>query len=329
MAMEKRHKKLSIEEREQISILKAAGNSLRRIATLLGRNHSTLSRELKRNAIPSFKRNVYLPVQAHKIAFKRKIDAGKRPRLKDQRIRDYVEDKIKLHWAPEQIAGRIPIDRPELKISHEAIYQYVYQERWDLFRFLPRKHKRRRLRFNWRKPQGQIPQRIFINERPEIINQRHQFGHWEADSAVSRANSTALHVLYERKSRLVKITKIPRNSSDCVQRCVTQRLNPLPKPTRLSITYDNGTENAGHLEINRALKTVSYFCNPYHSWEKGGVENSIGLVRRFIPKKTDLQRVPSTEITRIENLLNNRPRKCLNYRTPKEIFNALNGAIPG
>ena len=329
MTMEKQHKKLSLEEREQISIFKASGKSLREIARLLGRSHSTLSRELKRNAIPAFKRKIYLPSKAHLIAWERKIDAGKKPRLKDQRIRDYVEQKIKLHWAPEQIAGRIPIDQQELKISHEAIYQYIYQERWDLSRFLPRKRKRRRLRFNWRKPQCKIPQRTFINDRPEIINQRLQFGHWEADSAVSRANLVALHVLYERKSRLIKITKISRNSSDCVQRCVTRRLNPLPKPARLSITYDNGTENTDHLEINRELKTASYFCNPYHSWEKGGVENSIGLVRRFIPKKTDLQRVPTTEITRIENLLNNRPRKCLNYRTPKEVFNTLNGAIPG
>jgi IS30 family transposase len=133
----------------------------------------------------------------------------------------------------------------------------------------------------------------------------------------------------ERRSRLLKITKIPANNSKYVQAAILHRLTHQPSKMRRSITYDNGFENTRHLTINRYLKTKSYFCNPYHSWEKGSVENAIGIIRRFIPKKTNLQLIPATEISRLENLINNRPRKCLNYHTPNEVFqHTLTGALP-
>lgn len=328
--MGKRYKELSLEERERIAVLKGLGKSMREIARDLGRNHSTISRELQKNSCVVAKRKCYLVHRAEMRARRRKALRGKRERLKDPLIREYVTAKLKLHWSPEQIAGRIRIDDPDLRISHEAIYQYIYEEAWELVRYLPRKHKRRRLRFNYRKPQGLvIPSRTFIGARPEEVNQRLALGHWEADSLVSRANSVSLHVLLERKSRLIKITKILRNAADCVRDTIIRRLFPLSSPLRLSLTYDNGVENGRHLEVNRELGTQSFFCHPYHSWEKGSVENAIGLVRRFLPKKTDFERIPSVEISRIENLLNNRPRKCLNYRTPKEVLKTLSGALTG
>ncbi|HLD70042.1 MAG TPA: IS30 family transposase [Candidatus Omnitrophota bacterium] len=326
--MGKQHSQLTLDEREKISILKASGKSLREIGVLIGKHASTLSRELKRNSFKAFGFKGYGPARAEISARKRKSKAAKRTRLKNQQIRDYVTQKLKLFWSPEQIAGRIRLDHPELSISHEAIYQFIYEDDWSLFPFLARKHKRRRLKFNYKKSQGRsIPGRTWISQRPEAVNQRQEFGHWEADSMVSRANSASLHALVERKSRYLKITKIPRNTSGCVRNAVLRRLSPLPKSTRLSITYDNGLENSNHLEINRELKSKSFFCNPYHSWEKGSVENANGLVRRFIPKKTDFQKIPTTEIFQIENLINNRPRKCLNYQTPKEVFKNLSVAI--
>ena len=200
---------------------------------------------------------------------------------RNSRFINYVVEKLKIFWSPELIAGRMRLDLPSFRISHEA------------------------------------------------INQRLELGHWEGDSMVSRANSVSLHALLERKSRLLKLTKILRNSSECVRNAVIRKLSLLKKSARQSITYDNGPENSNHLEINRELKTQSFFCNPYHSWEKGSVENSIGLVRRFLPKKTDLQKISTTEISQIENLINNRPKKCLNYQTPKEVFKTLSGAIAG
>lgn len=329
MAMGKRHQKLSLEEREKIAVLKACGKSLREIAASLGRHHSSLSRELRRNKSRLFDSRGYWPAQAQIKARKRKSKASRKPRLQNLQIRNYVIEKLKKFWSPELIAGRILLDLPGLKISHEAIYQFIYEDAWELFPFLARKHKRRRLRFNHKKPTHlAIPDRTFISQRPEEINQRVTFGHWEGDSMISRANSVSMHALLERKSRYLKLTKILRNSSDCVRNAVIRKLSPLKKSARQSITYDNGTENSNHLEINQELKTQSYFCNPYHSWEKGSVENSIGLVRRFIPKKTDLQKIPNTKISQIENLINNRPKKCLNYQTPKEVFDLLNGAIP-
>lgn len=323
------YKKLTFEQREAISILKASGKSLRMIASIIGKHHSSISRELKRNKTSILGLPHYSPLQAQKKARKRKSSASRKTRLRNPLIRDYVTEKLKLFWSPELIAGRIRIDHPGLCISHEAIYQFIYQEAWELFPFLVRKHKRRRLRFNHHKPRHlSIPNRTLIDQRPESINQRSVFGHWEGDSLVSRANSVSIHALVERKSRYLKLTKILRNSSDCVRNAIVRRLSPLKKSFRQSITYDNGSENFAHREVNNILQTQSYFCNPYHSWEKGSVENAIGIVRRFIPKKTNLQMIPSTEISQIENLINNRPKKCLNYKTPKEVFNLLCGAIP-
>ena len=239
--MEKGHRKLNLEEREKMAIFKASGKSLREIAALLGRHHSTLSRELKRNTCRAFGFEGYGPARAERLARRRKKAAGKRLRLKSEQIRDHVMKKLKLGWSPEQISGRIEIENPPLRISYEAIYQYVYAAAKDLIPYLPRRHRRRRVKAKGRNPQKmRIPQRITIDERPEEANQKQVFGHWESDSALSRASLASLHVLHERKSRYVKLTKIFRNGSQCVRGAVIQRLKPLPPKARLSITYDNG-----------------------------------------------------------------------------------------
>lgn len=331
MTMGKQYDQLTVKEREHISVLKAQGKSLRTIASIIGRHHSTLSRELRRNNIISTtKHSLYFPVQAQHKASSRKAVAAKRKRLKDQAIRRYVAKKLRIHWSPEQIAGRISLDLPGLHISHEAIYQYVYEDAWHLFDYLARKRKRRRMRFNFQKAcKPSIPDRTWIDDRPIEIHQRLSPGHWESDSAVSTANLTSLHVLLERKSRLMKISKIKRNTSRCVSRTILRKLSTLPSALRLSLTYDNGSENRLHKNINRRLKTLSFFCHPYHSWEKGSVENSIGLIRRFLPKKTDFAKLSKAKIQKIENMINNRPRKCLSYRTPTEVFNSFDGALAG
>lgn len=328
--MKTTYKHLSQDQRVSLLVLKLQGMSLREIAKSLGVHHTSLSRELKRNRYNKPFPHHYHPRRAHERSLSRKQRAGTRPRLKNPLIRDYVFQKIKLGWSPELIAGRISRDLPRDSISHEAIYQFIYSSEKKLIPFLARRHSRRKRKAFPRTPKKvPIPERVLINERPPEINSRRQFGHWEADSMVSRASRTSLHVLLERQSRLLKITKIPANSSKYVQAAILHRLTHQPSKMRRSITYDNGLENVHHLTINRYLKTRSYFCNPYHSWEKGSVENSIGIIRRFIPKKTNLQLIPATEISRLENLINNRPRKCLNYHTPNEVFqHTLTGALP-
>lgn len=316
--MKKHYKHLSLEEREKLAIYRAEGRSNPAIAKLLGRHYRTISRELKRNKQG---KNPYIPIRANNLAIARKHESGKKFRLKNDCIRRYVHRCLRIHWTPEQIAGRLPIDMIGFSISHEAIYQYIYYEAPQLIKFLAKKHKRRfKKTKNTKKNKTKIPNRVSILERPDEINHREVFGHWEADSIVSSMSIAILNVLYERISRYTIITALNNKSANLTQRAVKLRLAEFPKYARQSISYDNGTENAMHEDVNKYLGASSYFCEPYHSWEKGGVENTNGLIRRFFPKKTDLAKIPEHQIARIQFLLNHRPRKCLGFKTPAEVF---------
>lgn len=329
MDMATKYKQLSLEERERIAIMKAEGKSIRQIGRLLGRDHGTIQRELRRNSAPVYK-VCYLPSRANSRAEERKRRSGERSRLKTKQIRTYVETRLRKGWSPEQISGRLPKDFPNRAISHEAIYQYIYVDRVDLIGYLTRRHRKRYAKGHSRKHQSShIPNRISISERSGVVDRREEFGHWEADSLISRASKSALNVLVERTSRLTKITKMNRKCARLTRISINRRLAQYPQRARMSITYDNGSENTEHERVNEALNTRSFFCNPFHSWEKGTVENTIGLVRRFIPKKTDIRPIPDAAIRRIEYLLNTRPRKCLAFQTPIEAFGQqLCGALP-
>lgn len=327
--MGKKYKQLGTEERDRIIIMKTEGKSLRKIGVALGRSHATIVRELRRNAPPVHK-GYYLPHKADERARLRKQEAGMRERLKSPAIRSYVQRKIKVGWSPEQIAGRWSKKHPARTISHEAIYQYLYEVKPDLVGYLARRHKKRHAKGHSRKLKAShIPNRIAITERPAPANERTQFGHWESDSMVSRASKAALSVQAERKSRYAKLTKMPRKTSGFTRKALNRRLGRYPKGAKLSITYDNGSENVEHEAVNATLGTKSFFCAPYHSWEKGTVENTCGLIRRYIPKRANIADIPATQIKKIERSLNNRPRKCLNYETPAEVFAKLCGALPG
>jgi IS30 family transposase len=213
-------------------------------------------------------------------------------------------------------------------VCHESIYQYIYSEADWLVGYLARRHKKRHAKGHSRKHRrSHIPNRVSISERSDDINERKEFGHWEADSIVSRASKSALNILVERKARYTKLTKLTRKTSKETRKTISRRLSSTHKKAKLSITYDNGSENVEHELINAKLGTKSYFCAPYRSWEKGTVENSCGLVRRFLPKKTDIAKIAESDIRKIERMLNNRPRKCLGYETPAEVFARLCGAL--
>lgn len=323
--MKNTYKQLSCEERDKIAVLRAKGLPLATIAEAIGRNKSTVSRELIRNKSPVY--NVYLPHRAGTRAKERKQQAGKRKRLKNPMIEKYVIKQLKLGWSPEQIAGRLSQGHPGLSISHEAIYQYIYDKDTrkiaNLSLYLPRAHKKRKLFGRGHHHKAlHIPRRVSINERPKHIEKRKQSGHWEADTMVSRQSKKSLAISLERSSRLLHIDKLVAKESHKLVNALTRRLTCYPQQLRRTITYDNGSENVEHERINQALGTRSYFCNPFHSWEKGSVEYSIGLVRRFLPKKTDFARISHYRVRKIEKLLNNRPRKCLNFQTPSEVFNS-------
>ena len=313
---------VSKEERDLICVFKAEGRSIREIGKLLNRSASTISRELRRNA-PPIRIGRYLSHKAQQRAEGRKSKAHRKKRLKSDQICQYVEDGLKLFWTPEQIAGRLSITNPSLSISHEAIYQYIYSERHDLIVYLPRHHKKRQNRGHSRKHRkSHIPNRISIEERPEHIERRQQPGHWESDTISSRKSKDSLVVTVERKTRLTLLSKIEQRLAEEVKNSLVWRLEAFPVHLRRSITYDNGTENTLHEKVNEQLGTVSYFCHPYASWEKGTIENTNGLIRRFFPKKTDFSKISQDDVKFVEFLLNNKPRKCLNYLTPNEVFNS-------
>ena len=320
--MPKTYKQLNPNERDILAVLKSKGKSLREIASVLNRSPSTLSRELKRNAPPIYT-GYYLSHKAQDRADRRKRDSHRRQRLKNDFIRQYVEKRLSLGWSPELIAGRLPIDHPGRSISHEAIYQWVYQDATHLILSLVRAHRKRKHRGYSRKhKKSHIPERISIKKRPKAVLKRLHIGHWETDTISCRKSYQAVQVTVERKARYTKMAKLRTKSARAMSIALTRRLSHYPRKLRLSITYDNGPENAEHLRTNKILGTSSYFCEPFHSYERGTVENTIGLVRRFLPKKTNLANISQDHLTKIEYWLNKRPRKCLAFKNPAEVFKA-------
>lgn len=309
MVMGTHYRQCSSAERDRLAVLRASGHSVRRIARALGRHHSTVVRELRRNATPGA---LYLAGSAGGLARERKQRAGQRARLKQPELRAYVEAQLTLGWSPEQIAGRLPLEHPGWALSHEAIYQYVYTAARWCGRYLPRRR-------SWRWPRGRvrmprcphIPNRVPMTQRPAAIAARTVVGHWEADTMAGCDGSTAvLAVLVERRSRYVHLTKLDRKTAAATSHAVCRRLSGYPPGLRQSLTYDNGSENAEHEAVNQVLGTTSYFCHPYRSWEKGTVENTIGLVRRLLPKGRNLDPIQHRFVRHIAWLLNTRPRKC-------------------
>lgn len=324
------YRHLSSLERDRIAVMSAQGASLSQIGAQLGRDKATISRELRRNR-PQGRRSAYFSQAAEERARMRWMRSHHRERIKNPVIRAYLEEKMALKWSPELIAGRLGLDHPGLSISHETIYQYLYAEARRLIPHLARGGwERRRRGYSRKHGRAHIPDRVDISARPAEVAARTQPGHWEADLMESpRRGRSALNVLNERVSRMTLLTKLPDKTSGESSSAIIRRLAPLPRRMRLSMTYDNGTENADHGKVNAALKMKSYFCAPYHSWEKGTVENTVGLVRRWLPKKTNLDTVDESKIVEIERWLNNRPRKCLGYKTPMEVFNGMSVALAG
>lgn len=329
--MAQQYRQLSLEEREQMQIALWQGKSLRKIAHELRRSSSTISRELKRNG--SWGNRRYHPRLAHERTKTRTRKRGQRMRLKHPVIQEYAHEKLQEGWSPEQIAGRIQIDHPRYRISHEAIYQYIYAQYrrggygvctgTDLRRFLRRRHKiRHPKKVLYAVEKGAVPNRTFIDNRPAEVYEREIPGHWEGDTIESRAKLPGLNTLVERLSGLVFISKLEHRTSVATATVIIRRLKRIPRRLRRTLTLDNGSENAKHETITDTLGTKCYFAHAYHFWERGTNENTNGLIRWYLPKGTDLSAVPENVINSIEYCLNTRPRKRLKWHTPLEVFNS-------
>jgi len=319
----KMYSHLSIAEREEIAIGLENHMKQREIALQLGRNPSTISREIKRNN-PSIRNVKYRANRAQLKAEERKVKSHKKQRIPNKKIRRFICKYLKLGYSPEIIAFKALEKDKRWKTNHETIYQWIYHDRHDLIPFLTKSHKKRRKRGCAKQKRcPKIPNRIMIEKRPEYVNLRSRIGHWEIDTVVSRQSKAAIMVLAERCTRYVVIKKLSAKTAFAMHNATVNSLKCFSPEVRRSITYDNGTENALHERTNKKLKTKSYFCNPYHSWEKGTVENLIGIVRRFYPKKTDWKYISQWDLNKVARFINNRPMKLLGFKTPYQVFVAL------
>jgi len=307
------YKQLTQEQRYQIYALLKTDHNQTQIATVIGVHRSTISRELNRN----HGQRGYRPKQAHQKAVSRRDKAVTRIQAETWAL---IEDKLRKDWSPEQISGWLKRWRG-IKVSHEWIYQYVLADKQaggHLHRHL-RCQKKRRKRYGSYDRRGKLPNRVSIEERPAIVDRRERLGDWEVDTILGKGRHQAIVTLTERKSRLSLLCKVERRKADQVADAVVVMLQPVAEYVN-TITGDNGKEFAEHERIAQELEANFYFAHTYAAWERGANENMNGLIRQYIPKDRDLATVTDEELVMIMTKLNYRPRKCLDFQFPIDVF---------
>lgn len=311
---------LTSSDRDNIAVLYAAGYGVREIARRLRRDHSVISRELKRNNSGKH----YVAIAAEAKFKERKRKAGERPPLKNEELYSYIVARLRDGWSPEQIAGRLRKENGGVTvICHEAIYQFIHKPDYlhlKLYQCLPRAHAKRR---KWHGRSGKvekIPSRVSIHERPEEIEDRSEFGHWEGDSVIGRGKHHGIHTEVERTTRYLQAKLLSQLNSLETVKAQTKIFQNFPSFARKTVTLDNGLEFVRHQELTRKTGMNVYFADPYRSGQRGTNENTNGLLRRYLPKKTSFRRLSQDELNDIVKEINNRPRKCLAYAKPAELF---------
>ncbi len=311
---------LTIKDRCEVARRHAAGASSRQIAAALDRAPSTIARELRRNVSRS---QGYQPRYADQQAHARR---WRGPRLdRDPTLRTQVLTRLQQGWSPEQVAGRLAREAGQPVISHESIYRFIDAQirrtkdyAWR--HYLPRGKAKR----GWRGRKGGSPASFIqhrrpLAERPASAADRQTPGHWEADLMLFSIYGQAVLTLHDRHSRLLLAVRSPSKAAAPIARALTRLLTPLPAPWRQSVTFDNGTEFARHHQLH-AHGIETFFCDPHAPWQKGGIENAIGRLRRSLPRKTDLATLAPVRFIELVQAYNNTPRKCLGYQTPAEVF---------
>ena len=325
-----RYYRLTVNEREEISLGLAQGHSRRDIAHALGRYPSTISREIKRNndrascyrAVASQDRADY---QAHTtIRTPRKLEAN-------ESLKQIVTWYLNQLWSPEQIAKRLAILYPDdmtMRVSHETIYQYIYvlprgELRRELTRCLRRHHTHRRIKRKARQKPCPIQDYISIEERPAEVADRIVPGHWEGDLLAGHNNGSALGTLVERTTRMTFLVPLKRKDAMSVRKAFSRQFRTIPDGLKRTLTYDHGQEMAQHRLFTKNTQMQVYFAHPHSPWERGTNENTNSLIRQFFPKGTDFSKIPTKAIKKAQDMLNDRPRKTLKFYTPHEVFNQL------
>lgn len=318
--MGKGYEHFSLKERCTISQLSQAGKTVRQIATIMDRAPSTIARELKRN---SGTQVGYDPAYAQQQANSRHWRGSRL--LRDPELQQEVLKHLEQGWSPAQVAGRLRREKRRTVISYESIYRFIDSQirrtkDYSWRHYLPRGKSKR----GWRGRKGgssvdHIEGRVPIVRRPAYINKRRQAGHWEGDLMLFSKYGQAVLVAHERHSRLLVVTRQPNKAADPVANRLSSLFRSLPTALRRTITFDNGTEFAYHQRLHK-LSMRTFFCDPHAPWQKGGIENGIGRMRRGLPRKTDLATLSDQRLLSLVRAYNHTPRKCLNYKTPAEVF---------
>jgi IS30 family transposase len=325
---------LSQDERIEIADLRQRGMSVRQIAVRLGRAPSTISRELRRNSASG---RAYRPFDAHRLACSRRARRHLRRIERNAELRDVIGELLAQRWSPQQISRHLRLQFPDqagMRLCHESIYQAVYQpgsvlkrpSRLAPHRRSPlrtgRDHRRAQTRVDRRRPRFEQPM-LTIHERPFQPEDRSEPGHWEGDLIIGKDQRSAIGTIVERKTRLVRLLRLPQRDGDTLHAALNLRMADLPAGLLRSITWDQGTEMARHLTITKSLGAAIYFCDSRSPWQRGTNENMNGLLREYFPKGTDLSVHSFEHLLEVEDELNNRPRLVLGDRSPANLFAAL------
>ncbi len=323
--------RLSMNEREEISLGLAQGRSRRDIAARINRSPSTIHREILRNSYNCHEYR-YRATRAQKIA-NRKAHIPRRRRKLDtnERLKQFVFDHLNLLWSPEQIVKRLKVLYPldmTMRISIESIYSYLYvwprgELRKAVLKHLRRRHKHRRVYGKTRAKRSAIQDFISIEERPKEVADRIIPGHWEGDMVMGHNNATGLGTLVERTTRMTFLVRLKNKDARSARIAFARKFKHLPAGLKRSLTYDNGQEMAEHKLFTKNTRIQVYFAHPHSPWERGTNENTNDLIRQFFPKGTNFNKVSLKQINRAQNMLNDRPRKVLDFLTPNEVFDRL------
>jgi IS30 family transposase len=309
---------LTLEEREVVAHMRSSGHNQTEIAKRLGRADSTISRELQRNR----SRNGYWAVAAQRTAEARRRHRPRVCKLQRPEVRRYVQERLRQRWSPDQIAARSRDDFPRdqaRQVSHQTIYAWIQAQN------AAGKHWRRYLRSaGWKQPgrgnRGRIPACTSIEGRPAVVDRRRRYGDWEGDTVVGTGRRGGVVTLVERKSGYLLMGRVGNLQAATVRQSAAKLYRSTPPTLRKTLTLDNGKEFAEHQQLEAEAWLKVYFAKPYCAWQRGSNENTNGLIRQFFPKGTDLASIPEHRFTKVQHLLNNRPRKRLGYRTPLEIL---------
>jgi IS30 family transposase len=321
--MGRSYDQLSLEERFKIAELCRAGRSIRQIAAALDRSPSSISRELRRNTGAGPRAEPYRPDYAQAQTAARRWTGARLER--EATLREKVLGLLGQGWSPEQVVGRLKREEGRTVIGCETIYRFIYAQlkrtndgAWRLY--LPKaRSKRGRRRKKVTSPTRLIKHRVSIHQRPPEALDRRQPGHWEADFMLFARYGQSVLVLHERTSRLTALIRTANRKADPTASLLDQLLEPLPEALRLTLTFDNGTEFAEH----HRLAVSTFFCDPHAPWQKGGVENAVGRIRRFLPRRTDLDALGPDQLFQAALAYNHTPRRCLDFQTPAEVFSSL------